>query len=797
MSNAKRMKIMKKLIYSVLALAGVLAVSCNKEVEAPETAPELTGTTHTVTLKAAFAQEGDTRTSYANNKTFSWEEGDIVYVRCLNEETEQWYWAEFTAESSGATTDLTGEVDDGYEPYDIAAYVPGPDYVASIYYNDAYAALVAPISYHKDGYGLTVGEDGNSPYWNSVNMPSDEPLSLLPLISTTKDDVLYFQSAMGVLKVNLTDVPAEATHVRIANADGCLGNYLMIKDSEVRMNEPWVDDEGQRHATSFVEYYFEPVSDGNVSFMIPIPVGTLKAGSVIYLLDENDGVLFSKKFKKDVVIPRNKITELTALSAKVEWISLGKGSFGDHVHYNPDYDQEVEIQQNSADPTQFRIPDPYAGYREIIEYEPTGAEYGPDEYLYFQVLQKGDNVEGVTVTHDDLVWFDTYFTGIVDSYGVDPVLAHPSAWAEDFDESYWLRSIVVKYQEDGETPANIQLAPILFWMTDASGSGYWTGDNYLFDNNLIEIRFPGATRVDLSATVEYLELATNLPAQSIALVDAEFSDAIASADLVIATNPTKAEASFADATLVTTVTEAGECEVKLPANAPTEDYYVFMKTTPVTEGLTPIAVEAGTQTVVSSKFHYINDETDLGLDVDVVLGTWSGPIVFNDGSQYTQEVFDITFAESDDPFSGDVMVTNIWGDDATMPVYCWFNGKTGVLTIPANQPFTDYMSGYSLLLADANSPRKALEFRYRDDGTLYLQSCEFLGFFAYKTGSKPIFLGYYFYGDTDDYYVTLTKETTTGSAPAAAPKAPRMWREPKMVQATKAQRQPAFQTKSR
>lgn len=804
MSNAQRLKIMKKLIYSVLALAGVLAVSCNKEVEAP-VATELTGNTHTVTLKAAFAQEGNTRTSYANNKTFSWEEGDIVYVRCANLDTEQWYWVEFSAVSSGPTTDLTGEVENGFEPYDVAVYVPGPDYVNTLVYNESSVAVVAPISYHLDGAGLTINDEGEkSPYWNSVNIPSDEPLSLLPLVSVTKDEVLYFQTAMGVLKVNLTDVPAEATHVRIAAAgDACLGNYLMVQDGEIRMNEPWVDDEDQRRATSFVEYYFEPVSDGNVSFMIPIPVGTLATGSTIYVLDENNGILFSKQFKKDVVVARNKITELASLSAKVEWVSLGTGKFGDHLSFNPDYDQDVVIEQNAAEPTQFRISDPYAGYRTEIEYEPTGAEYGPDDYFYFEILQKGASVEGVTVTHDDLVWFSTYYTGIVNSsYGVDPILLHPSYWADDFPENTWLNSIVVKYQADGVTPANIQLAPVCFWITDPdAGSGYWSSDSYLYSNNIIEIKFPGAERIDLSAEVTYLEIADPNTEQAIALVEAEFSDAIASADLVIASSETAAAAAFAAGTAVTTVTAASDAiEVKLPANAPTGDYYVYMKTTPnASLGLTDAAIAAGTQTVVSTKFHYTNANTDLGLDVDVILGTWTAPVMFNNGEEFSEQVFDITFGETDDPFAGDVLITNIWGDDATKPVYAWFDGKLGILTIPAGQPYMEYNEKYDLGLVDANTPRKALELRYREDGSLYLQSCEFVGFYLYTKAGKPYTWIAYFYGNNgnQDYYVTFTKEAASGSAPAGVAKAPRQWNVRGEAQLGRLERKSAAQPKVR
>ena len=341
MSNLKRMKIMKKLLYSVLALAGILAMSCNKEVEAPQAGPEKTGKTHTVTLKAAFATEGETRTTYANNKTFSWVAGDLVYVRCLNEETNYWYWAAFVAESTGATTNLTGEVDDGYEPYDVAVYVPGENYVGSAYYNESTVRVVAPISYHLDGFGLGVDSEGDAtPYWNSVSVPSDNPLSVLPLISVTKDDVLYFQTGEGVLNVNLTDVPAEATHIRITAPDKYLGNYLMVQEGEIRNDEPWVyQEEGEAdvtYAVSYMEYYFQPASDGTASLLVPLPIGTMDAGTKIEVLDAEDKVLFSKTTKKAITITRNKITQLVSLSAKVDWVSLGTGLFGDHYSYNPD-----------------------------------------------------------------------------------------------------------------------------------------------------------------------------------------------------------------------------------------------------------------------------------------------------------------------------------------------------------------------------------------------------------------------------------------------------------------------------
>ena len=771
MSNPQRTKIMKKLLFGALALVGILAVSCNKETEVPAGRVPSDGEKTTYTIKAVFSEPDDVRTAYADNKTFSWVKGDSVYVRCIDANNEYWGWRGFEAQNSGAETELVGELEDGWTPYDVAVYQAYKQ-VASVSYNDANVRVSMPISYHLDGYGMDA--DNEEPYYNSVSVPSDNPLSVLPLVGSAQEDgTLRFQTGVSILKANLTDVDPAATHVRFTAAAGYLGNYLMVKDGEIRMEESWASDQGQLYSVSFLEYYFAPVSDGKVSFYLPIPVGTLTKGSTIEVLDANDNVLFKKAFAKDVVLPRNKVVELAALSTKVEWVSLGTGKFGDHYHFNADYDVDVEIQQNAADPTEFRLVDPYAGYRELTEYEATGDEIGPDPYLVFRVLQKGERVNGTTVTRDDLVYFDAYYTGIIDdSYGVDPFLAHPSRWGNSFTENDWLRSIVVKYQGDGVTPANVQLAPIFFWLTDqAAGSGYWSGSNYLMENNIIEIKFPGAERIDLEASVAYLEIADSTPAQATAIVETSFSSAIASAKIVIAADETKAAEALANGTDVTTVTAAGECEVKLPANAPSGDYFVFMQTV-VAEGLTA----ASNQLIMSDKFYYNNDETDLGLDLSVLFGSWTGDIIRNVSGQYTADTFSMTIEESDNPLSGDVLLTEIYGEPATIPVYGWFDGKTGTLTIAPDQPWAEFNEDYDVGMVDAQSPNKDLSFRYREDGTLYLQSCEFVAFYLYDKGTttQSDYWWGYFYGNTTDYHLTMTKdESSTGSAPAALTKGTR------------------------
>ena len=72
-NDSKKEKIMKKVLYSVLALAGLFAVSCAKEMNSPEDANI---PTHEVTIVATGSL--DTKTSYADGKTFSWVVRDSV-----------------------------------------------------------------------------------------------------------------------------------------------------------------------------------------------------------------------------------------------------------------------------------------------------------------------------------------------------------------------------------------------------------------------------------------------------------------------------------------------------------------------------------------------------------------------------------------------------------------------------------------------------------------------------------------------------------------------------------------------
>ena len=104
---------MKKLLY-ILAIAGILAVSCTKEPTAND-APKTN--TYTFVLNASADIDTEfvdaTKTAYANDKTFSWTAGDKISVLFHKDSDNKFFT--LTADAGGsATATFRGEVTDGY-----------------------------------------------------------------------------------------------------------------------------------------------------------------------------------------------------------------------------------------------------------------------------------------------------------------------------------------------------------------------------------------------------------------------------------------------------------------------------------------------------------------------------------------------------------------------------------------------------------------------------------------------------------------------------------------------------------
>ena len=546
---------MKKVLYSVLALAGLFAVSCNKEMNSPEDANI---PTHEVTIVATGSL--DTKTSYADGKTFSWVVRDSVYVYTTDGSAGE--FVKFYAKSTAATSEFTGEVKDGYSPSSIAFY-PAESSPQTLS-GKTYTYL--PTTYL---------EEGRDPY------------SYTPMVGIAqKDGSFKFSTATGLIKFSFTDLDEKASFVHLKTTGEKISGYFFLNENpyyEMTNAIPVAS-----YARDYMRHEFVRKSDGTAEVVIPIPVGTIKAGCNVMIEDENNNVLFRTTTTKDIVVERNKVVEIAPLRAKYDWKEVGTGRFFDKKYVAASglaegKDVEVKIMQEVSNPNTYRVVTPYAAYNEAAGYTPSGTVTEPND-LIFTVHKAGDIFSGVTIENDGIITFDKTYMGFIEPSRnkEEWYLSHVSIFTGFGEEKFWLHSYVVKKNSDG-SPAAIQLAPCYYW----ADLGAYTSDAQ--EDGNVYILFPGTTSYsDITASVAYVDLADDTPAQAVANVSVALGSDLSAASIVIAATETEAKAAIDAETNVTKVTASGSYQVKLPADAPSGKYYVYAKVT-AADGISTLA----------------------------------------------------------------------------------------------------------------------------------------------------------------------------------------------------------------
>jgi hypothetical protein len=201
--------------------------------------------------------------------------------------------------------------------------------------------------------------------------------------------------------------------------------------------------------------------------------------------------------------------------------SLGMGTYVDNW---AGYTGSVEVQQCEQNPNSFRLVKPYADFDGGEDFVMEGEM---DPYLYFDILQKGEERGGVTITQDDLIYFPIYFTGmIIPDYGVNVEIDHPAEFTSLRSEDKWLFNKVVEYQENG-LPAKIQLAPYYYM----EGLGGWNNTQY---DGVIEFYFPGNEPLDYDVSVEYLGAFINADNEPFVQIDVEVGSDLDEAKILVA-----------------------------------------------------------------------------------------------------------------------------------------------------------------------------------------------------------------------------------------------------------------------
>ena len=498
---------MKKTVYialAVLALAG-----CAKEQEQLAPAPRAS---RTVTITAGFDQTS--KTAYDAEGKFSWVAGDRIGV--LVGDGTQTKQVTFTAQEGGAVTSFTGELEEGFELMGYASY----PFTGEV---DGYACNDFAWDADKDGWRI----------WGSIKPSLTDPLSCMPLLGTRKGNTqsYSFKTAVGVVKFTVQNVPSATAfaYLEVPEGDANLnGWYDVSQDGYLTMAgaiEPWSNRynwNAPAEKNSTLDYYFF------------LPVGTLPAGTQFLLCDADWQPLYSSEFKKDVEVVRNIVTNIAPIVLDEEgsepeppveeWTSLGMGLFmdDDAFYANGYYGRtaedyiEVEIQQNTAEPTHYRVVNPYQAYLDRREMEKMEGAVGPSEYLTFQL-------------QDGFVTNDNYKTGLeYYNYGYEAAYDNPY-WSGV--ANYWNNRVIAW---NGTTPANVQLAPIYF------AADNWEMINNAAENPKIEIVFPGSAPMlpnnnyPTKATAVFADGSVNVTINDVETITAVKVKAAASLDAGVA-----------------------------------------------------------------------------------------------------------------------------------------------------------------------------------------------------------------------------------------------------------------------
>ena len=281
---------MRKYFYASLALAAVMTVSCNKaEIEAPE---EVIGTP--ITIHVSY--DDDTKTTYADGKTFSWVKDDNIALQVIKDADNSLDVITLSAASTGRNVDFSGIIPEGYSVGSYAFYPKGTG-----------------DSYYSSDLGKVITSTGEMHLrtWGTITPDLDNPMGSIPLIGKRLSDGTYrFRTATGILKITVENIPADTYFFQLDAADGTAlnGNFSFGDDCTLYM-------ENVETAWPQKYVYFTPQADGETrTFYLPIPVGTIPAGMTASINSSSLGKVVLATTKDAITVTRNKVLNLGTLS---------------------------------------------------------------------------------------------------------------------------------------------------------------------------------------------------------------------------------------------------------------------------------------------------------------------------------------------------------------------------------------------------------------------------------------------------------------------------------------------------
>lgn len=290
--------------------------------------------------------------------------------------------------------------------------------------------------------------------------------------------------------------------------DGCYGVYFPAQDKAVKLVLDPADPTSTKITVMRKNSEGEitvPVTVADTSKLFKFAPITFKDGQAETTIDVTfDGIGIGNTYLASLTIEdpayaskyNSNPISIDVKVLREKWNNLGVGTWVEHGVFNFDAPENVIIHQNDLDKTKYRIymryPDPEKEGEEYALYSPKS-----DEYLSLRLLKSGEVLKStkaeLKVDKDGLVLFDIFDTGIPYDTGAPNIwFVHPFNLSNPVN--LWYYNKVISYQDDGVTPAGIQLAPYYY----INGLGAIDRSQ---EDGIITIVFPGAVLTDYTINV--------------------------------------------------------------------------------------------------------------------------------------------------------------------------------------------------------------------------------------------------------------------------------------------------------